>query len=232
MKDMDEPLQHKSLVERIAEELEAKIITGSIRPGQRVIEGDLCRTYGVSRSPVREAFQILQSRGFVVHEPRKGISVTRINRREAEDINLIRASLEELAMSLAVRNRTPELLKKLHKLHKQMIRTAQKGTETAYDQLNQRFHELINEACGNKRLTQLIHNFCKQTMRYRMAVIAGRGWMEKSQESHKAIIESFEIGDAEAAGRIRKSVLLSQIERLAEIFKNEEQESNLIRRNA
>lgn len=221
---MEELIKHKSLVEHIVEEVEAKIMAGSLRPGQRVVEENLCKTYGVSRSPVREAFQILQNRGFVVHEPRKGVSVTKINRSEAEDINLIRASLEELAMFLAVRKRTPELLKKLRKLHKQMIRTAQKGTETTYDLLNQRFHELIIDACGNKRLIKLINDFNKQTMRYRMAVIAGPGWMEKSQQSHKAIIDSFETGDAEAAGKMRRDVLMSQIERLTEIFKNVEEE--------
>jgi len=113
---MDELIKQKSLAEHIVEELEKKIVDGALQPGQRIIEEALCKTLGVSRSPVREAFQILESRGFVVREPRKGISVARSTQREAEDIYRIRASLDGLATSLAVEKQTPEFLKKLKKM--------------------------------------------------------------------------------------------------------------------
>jgi len=219
---MEELIRHKSLAEHIVEELEKKIVDRTLKPGQRIIEEALCRTFGVSRSPVREAFQILESRGFVRREPRKGITVARITRREAEDIYRIRASLEGLAMSLAVRNRTPPLLAKLRKMHEQMVKTAAKGNGTTYHQQNNKFHELIVSACGNPRLIELIRNFNKQTARYRLAAVSGPGWMEISTKIHAAIIATFEAGDAEEAERIRRNVIIGQIERFAEIFNGEE----------
>ena len=99
---MEGRINQKSLAEHIVEDLEQKIIVGILQPGQRIIEEALCKTYGVSRSPVREAFHILESQGFVIREPRRGISVAEITPREAEEIYRIRASLEGLAMSLAV----------------------------------------------------------------------------------------------------------------------------------
>ncbi|MHB9097228.1 MAG: GntR family transcriptional regulator, partial [Syntrophales bacterium] len=54
---MDELIKQKSLAEHIVEDLEQKIISRTLKPGQRIIEETLCRTFGVSRSPVREAFQ-------------------------------------------------------------------------------------------------------------------------------------------------------------------------------
>lgn len=220
---MDELIKQKSLAEHIVEELEKKIVDGALQPGQRIIEEALCKTLGVSRSPVREAFQILESRGFVVREPRKGISVARSTQREAEDIYRIRASLDGLATSLAVEKQTPEFLKKLKKMHEQMIRAAEKENVAAYQQLNEKFHGLLINVCENPRLIQLIQNFDKQTIRYRMAVSSGPGWMRNSTKIHAAIIVSFEAGDAEAAERIRKNSILGQIERFSEIFKNGEE---------
>jgi len=219
---MDELIRQKSLSEHIVEDLENKITGGTLKPGQRIIEEALCKTFGVSRSPVREAFQILENRGFVVREPRKGISVARITPLEAENIYRIRASLDGLATSLAVRNQTPDLLRKLKKIHEQMIRAAEKENGAAYQQLNQKFHTVLINACGNPRLIQLIGNFDKQTMRYRLAVMSSPGWMINSTKIHTGIIASFEAGDAEAAERIRKNSILGQIERFSEIFNNGE----------
>ena len=223
---MDGLIRQKSLAEHIVEDLEEKITDGTLQPGQRIMEEALCKTLGVSRSPVREAFQILESRGFVVREPRKGISVARNTQREAEDIYRIRASLDGLATSLALEKQTPELLKQLKKIHEQMIRAAEKENGAAYQQLNEKFHELLINASNNLRLIQLIRNFDKQTIRYRMAVANSPGWMANSTRIHSAIIASFEAGDAEAAGRIRKNSILGQIERFPEIFKNGEKNEN------
>jgi DNA-binding GntR family transcriptional regulator len=114
-------------------------------------------------------------------------------------------------------------MKKLRKMHEQMIRAAEKGNETAYQNLNQKFHDLIITTCGNPRLIQLIENFDKQTMRYRLTVASGQGWMTNSMRLHTAIVDAVEAGDAEAAERIRKESILGQIERFSEIFKNGEE---------
>ena len=218
-----EPIKQKRLAEHIVEELEARIIDGTLRPGQRIVEETLCKSFMVSSTPLREAFQILESRGFVVREPRRGIFVARISLREVEDIYRIRAGLEGLAMSLAVRHQTPELLDELKKLHEKMIRTAGKGDERAYQKLNRKFHETIVDACGNPRLIQLIRTFDKQTTRYRIAVMSGPGWMDNSTRIHTDVIAAFESGDAEAAERIRRGDVLNQINRFSEIFNNEEE---------
>ena len=220
---MDELIRQKSLAEHIVEDLERRIISRTLKPGQRIIEESLCKTFGVSRSPVREAFQILESQGFVVREPRKGISVAKILPQEAEDIYRIRAGLEGLSLSLAVQKQTPELLKKLKNLNARMIRASAKKNGKTYDSLNQKFHEMIVSACGNQRLAQLIRNFDKQTMRYRLAIVSSPGWMENSTRIHKALIAAFEAGDADAAERIRKNSILGQIRQFPEIFKNGEE---------
>ncbi len=219
---MDERIKQKSLAEHIVEDLERKIIDGSLTPGQRLIEQVLCDTFGVSRAPVREAFQILENRGFVVREPRKGVSVAKATRQEAEDIYRIRASLEGLATALAIQKRTADLIAALKAMHQRMVEAAEGKDLATYQELNQQFHELIIGACQNPRLVQLIENFDKQTMRYRMAITNRPGWMEKSARFHAATIASFESGDAEAAERIRRGAILGQIEQFRELFTNGE----------
>ncbi len=220
---MSEQIKHKSLAEHIVEELEAKIIDETLKPGQRIVEETFCKTYKVSHSPVREALQILESRGFVVREPRRGFTVVRITVQEAEDIYRIRAGIEGLAMSLAVQYRTPKLLSKLKKMHEKMSLAAEKGKDKVYQGLNRKFHEMIVNACDNPRLIQLIRTFDKQTARYRIAVMTGPGWMENSTRIHRAIIAAIEAGDADAAERIRRESILGQLERFSDIFSNGEE---------
>ncbi|NIS61678.1 MAG: FCD domain-containing protein [Proteobacteria bacterium] len=210
---MENFINHKSLVDQIVQGLEKEILEGTLTPGQRIIEAAICKRLRISRSPVREAFRILESEGFVVREARKGVSVVGLSLQEAEDIYRIRANLESLAAYLAVEKQSPEVLKKLKKLHIQMTEVAAAGNVEAYSNLNLEFHDILINACENRRLIQLIKTFSKQTMRYRLEGRSVPGWMNSSLKIHEAIIQSFESGDAEEAERLRKNAILSHIQR-------------------
>jgi DNA-binding GntR family transcriptional regulator len=219
---MENFIKHESLVHQIVQGLEKKILEGTLKPGARIIEEDLCRTLGVSRSPVREAFRILESEGFVTHEPRKGISVSEVSPEEASDIYLIRANLESLAISLAVRKQNPEVLKKLKGYNDEMKEAASRNDVRTYFELNLKFHETFVEACGNKRLIQLIRSFEKQITRYRLEVLSVPNWTRSSLKIHEELIRSFESGDAEKIEQIRRKGILSHIERFSNVVRKEE----------
>ncbi len=218
---MENFIKHKSLVEQIVQGLEKKILDGDLKPGQRIIEGSLCKTLRVSRSPVREAFRILESKGFVTSEPRKGTSVAKISTQEAEDIYMIRASLESLATYLAVKKQDPKVLKKLKALHQQMRKVPAKTDINSYFMLNLKFHEALINACENDRLIELINNFDKQTRRYRLEAISIPGWINSSIKIHDTIIQAFESGDAEEAEQLRKNMIVKQINRFSKKIKME-----------
>ena len=221
---MENFIRHESLVHQIVQGLETKILDGALKPGERIIEEDLCRTLGVSRSPVREAFRILESEGFVTHEPRKGISVSEISPQEAADIYLIRANLESLAIYLAVRKQNPVVLKKLKDCHQEMKKAASQNDVRTYYDLNLKFHEIFIETCENKRLIQLIKSFEKQIVRYRLEVLSLPNWMSSSLKAHEELIRAFESGDAEKAEQIRREGILSHIERFSRTTQKEEKE--------
>jgi DNA-binding GntR family transcriptional regulator len=219
---MENFIKHESLVHQIVQGLEKKILEGTLKPGERIIEEDLCRTLGVSRSPVREAFRILESEGFVTHEPRKGISVSEVSPEEASDIYLIRANLESLAISLAVQKQNPEVLKELKEYHQKMKEAASQNDVRTYFDLNLKFHEVFVEACGNKRLIQLIRSFEKQITRYRLEVLSVPDWTRSSLKIHEELIRSFESGDAEKIEQIRRKGILGHIERFSKVVRKEE----------
>jgi len=204
-------INHKSLVEHIVENIEQQIIDGTLKPGEHIIEAALCKKWDISRSPIREAYRIMESRGYVERIPRRGVYVAKVSPQEAEDIYRIRANLESLATYLAVKNMDPETLKQMKALHRKMIKLAEKEDLSEYYRFNLRFHKILTNACGNKRLIQMIDTFVKQTWRYRVEVLYIPGRLKASIENHEKIIRSIERGDAEQAELLRKNTILSNI---------------------
>jgi DNA-binding GntR family transcriptional regulator len=220
-------IKQKSLVDFIIQDLEDKINGGILKPGERIVEETLCKAFGVSRSPVREALRTLESQGYVVREPRKGVSVSRVTAKEIEDTYRIRANLESLAVYLAVKKQDPKVLQKLNKINRKMIELAEEGKVSgAYFNLNLKFHKTLVDACDNKRLIQMIDTFVKQTRRYRLQVLSIPGRIEASLKNHEMIVRSFEAGDAKKAESLRKDTILKNIRTFTEKFEKEEKDEN------
>jgi DNA-binding GntR family transcriptional regulator len=207
----DAAINHKSLVEHIVEKIEQQIMDGALKPGERIVEAALCKKLNISRSPLREACRILESQGYVVRLPRKGVFVAQVSPQEAEDICRIRANLESLATYLAVKKMNPKALKEMKALHRRMIKLAKNGNVSEYYRLNLKFHKILTNACENKRLIQMIDTFVKQTGRYRVEVLSIPGRLKASIENHEKIIRSIERGDAEEAELLRKNTILNNI---------------------
>lgn len=216
---------HKTLVERIVEDLEQKILDESLKPGQRINETEFCEKMGISRSPLREALRILESQGFLVRAPRRGLSVATFTFEEARDIYQIRANLESLAVYLAVEKNDPEVLGTLIALHEKMKSIGFEGDPWAYFHLNEQFHGILVQASANRRLIDLITTFEKQTRRYRIKVLGLPGKIETSIKNHEAIIRSFQEGNAEQAERWRKKAILDNISILFRYYGEENHEN-------
>ena len=201
----------QSLVTFITDDLEEKILNGTLKPGQRLLEAELCSTYDISQTPLREALRILESQGYVTHEPRKGVFVTKITIDDIEEIYRLRANLESLATYLAIKNNNPEVLAKLKKMHQQMIKAATQKDVKAYVALNLKFHEIIITASQSKRLIQMLQTFIKQTERFRLNILMNPEMFKSSIDAHENVIRLFESGDAEKAEKMRKKSILKNV---------------------
>lgn len=109
------PLHHEaaSLRIKIIEALRQAIELGVLKPGARLVEKNLCEQLDVSQTSLREALHEPQAEGVLTHVSNKGLSVTRITRRDAENIYRIRADLEALVVEQCIQMATDEDIKKL-----------------------------------------------------------------------------------------------------------------------
>jgi DNA-binding GntR family transcriptional regulator len=218
-------LLHKSLVQTLVENIEARILSEELKPGERLTEQMMCSVFDVSRSPLREAFRILENQGFLVNKARRGVFVPKLTRKEAIDIYAIRANLESLATFLAVKERGKELAKSLRGIHEKMKKAATDGDMKEYWLYNVRFHETLISSCGNKLLIEMLGRFNKQTMRYRAKILANPEKSEESLQKHEALIRSIEKGDAASAESLRKKAILDNIVLVEKTFENEEEDT-------
>jgi DNA-binding GntR family transcriptional regulator len=216
-------INHVNLSERIVQELEKMIISGFFKPGERIVETELCKTFGVSITPIREALKVLQSQGFIKHEPRKGASVTKMSNEEAEEIYRINAYLESLAVNLAVKNKDPKVLEELKRIHKKMVSLASKNKiDDNYKKLHIKFHDTLLSASKSERLIRLIKDLAKQAKPYRSTILAMPERSNSSLKIHETIIRCIEEGNAEKAENLRKKSILRSIEDFSKKFLDNE----------
>jgi DNA-binding GntR family transcriptional regulator len=215
---------HKSLVQTIVKNIEDRILSGELRPGERLTEQIMCDLLEVSRSPLREAFRILENQGFLKNRARKGVFVAKLNRKDAIDIYVIRANLESLATFLAVKRNGPTLLEDLRAFHEKMKKAVAGKDFAEYQRCNAQFHKTLISACGNDILAEMLERFDKQTMRYRLRILSSEGRVEESLKNHEALIRSIEAGDAAAAEKTRKEAILNNIALVEKTFDNDEED--------
>lgn len=186
----------RNLKEAVYQRLRENIANGSLSPGSSLKEADLVRDLGVSRTPIREALNLLWKEGLVEFVPGKGAFVKRWNRTEIIEVLLIREVLEGLAARLAAQKLTPRDLEQLSD-----YMDAYRRGQMDYAAADRRFHEHIVNASGVSRLTDLIHNLYDSlqmaNMLRLMFMMPSR--VEDSMAEHARIIEAFRRGDEDSA---------------------------------
>ncbi|MEV4938428.1 GntR family transcriptional regulator [Streptomyces zaomyceticus] len=147
---------HPSLRERVYVELRERIIEGEYPAGTRLVEREIADGLRVSRVPVREAMQRLESEGFLSVQPRRGSVVTDFGPEDAEHLFDVRENLEGLAARLAARHAGPARLRDLERLLARARKAAESGRLREAVSLNADFHRRIVELSGNPLLVDLM----------------------------------------------------------------------------
>jgi DNA-binding GntR family transcriptional regulator len=185
------------LRERIHEQLELLIISGSLAHGSRLVEGDLADTLGVSRGPIREALQLLWKDGFVDLRPRQGAFVHLPTQKEIDDFYDIRRALEREATRLAALRVTPAAAQRLRKSLEIAQGMLDKGDDPSAVHKKVRIHREISKIADNAVLDKMLSELEKRSNWYRgpfEPTNRRRAW-----EEHEAIVAAIVAGDAEAA---------------------------------
>jgi DNA-binding GntR family transcriptional regulator len=194
--------RHQTLREKILENIRDAILKGTLKAGERVSEPDLAERYGISRTPIREAFRQLESEGYLTVVPRKGAVVTSLSERDVEEFYSIKSILEGYAARLAAEKLTEKELERLETINKRLSRLATAGDVKSFFRIHNEFHELFIKASGNEKLLELILQLLKKFDRLRVASLSLPGRMEISVQEHDKIIEAFKNHDGDTADQL------------------------------
>jgi DNA-binding GntR family transcriptional regulator len=193
------PPRYRTKVDLAFEGLQQAILSGRIKPGERLTIAQLSEQLDMSSTPIREAIRLLEADGVITNEPHRGSTVTTIAPEEAEELYLIRAPVESLATKLATPRLTDADLGRLDELHGEMAAAVKATDDEALTRANASWHLYIYSASQATYLPRLI-------LRLWMPVRWGGLWVperrEQAYREHTAILEAMRARDAETASRL------------------------------
>ncbi len=184
--------------------LRKAILTGELKPGERLMEIHLANRLGVSRTPIREAIRKLELEGLVIMIPRRGAEVAQITEKSLKDVLEVRRALDALCVELACDRIDEEATQQLKKACEEFERATETKDATTIAKADVELHDIIVRATGNQRLIQLINNLSEQMYRYRFEYIKDENRHDNLIDEHRMIYESIVKRDKEGAARAAK----------------------------
>jgi len=215
------------LGERVSRILTEAILEDVLKGGDQLVEAELQKQFGISRSPLREAFRDLEKKGLVVIIPRKGTFVRRITRKDIEENFPVRAVLEGLAAQEAYQKKTGEVLKEMAQALDKMTTAVKKNDTKAYWENHLVFHDIFIRASGNDILINILKTLRMHSLWYRFSYQYYKENLQRSLAVHQKIFDLFEDQDAdktEIGNLVQKHIQIAYQRFLAYL---DEQESKL-----
>jgi DNA-binding GntR family transcriptional regulator len=181
----------------IARVLSDRIVCLDLVPGTRILEEEVGASFGVSRSPIREVFRMLEADGLVIRAARRGVSVTPMSRRDLDEVYACRVGLEGLAAAEAARHIDAETRKRIEGLLAGMRAAFDAKDVPTFFQNNVAFTRAIHAASQNQTLVRVVAGIEKQAMRYRyLAHLQSEEMLSMTLEGHSGV------GEAVLAGKV------------------------------
>jgi DNA-binding GntR family transcriptional regulator len=191
--------------EHIAERLEEEIIAGRLRGGARLDEASIAARFGVSRTPVREALQLLCGRSLAERAPWRGVLVSTLPPERIDLMFEAMAEIEAVCARLASQRMTPSERAGLEDLHRRMDEMAAAGDVEGYAPANTDFHSRIIEGCHNRDLVAMANSMRVALAGLRRYQLRDAGRIRRSSREHGAIVAGLAAGDpAATAAAIRR----------------------------
>jgi DNA-binding GntR family transcriptional regulator len=173
---------------RAYEQLENAILTGELKPRERLVENDLASRLGVSRTPVREALRRLEDRGLVRILPHRGAVVSDISTGEVENIYNVRIHLESLASRMACERIGPEGIQRVEEMEAAYEAEAARREIRSLMRANDRFHDAVYNAAENPCLFELIQQLRRQVHAVRFYAWAQPERIVRSLSEHRQML--------------------------------------------
>jgi DNA-binding GntR family transcriptional regulator len=190
------------LRERVYQSMQELIISRQLAPGQHLVESELAEMLGVSRQPIREALQLLNSAGWVDLRPGYGAFVHAPTETEVDQLLAVRAVLEGESARLAAELADVEGVARLRKICAEGEAALAADKTEAMVAANSELHRFITELSGNQVLMDFISQIDSRVQWYFTPIARTRG--RESWQEHAKLIDAIDSGDAEAACQIMR----------------------------
>lgn len=197
---------------RVLVQLRDMILKGDFMPGERLAEIPLAESLGASRTPVKLALASLEREGLIEPSPGGGYQMRRFTSREISDAIRVRGVVEGFAARLLAEEGPPrQLLRELHECLDAGDSTVQKprmelDDYAAYTEMNDNFHQLIIDGCGNATLKRMMELLVRQPFASPSSMLPmqssmeeGQQWMQQAHRQHHAIVQAIERGQGSRA---------------------------------
>ncbi|MEU0137656.1 GntR family transcriptional regulator [Streptomyces sp. NPDC006296] len=199
-------LQQTSMQAKVAEELRQMIISGELPPRSSLSEMALSQTFGVSRTPIREALKQLQIEGLVEVRPRVGTFVAVPSRREITELFQMKELFEGAAARLlALRGNVPEV-EQLDATMRAADAAVRAGDSERYEELVHEFHDLIVVGADNSKLQAHYRTLMNQLAYARLVrtSLAQPGRLSESDHEHHHVLDLIRAKDGDGAERVMR----------------------------
>ncbi len=198
------PRRRRNLAEEVADHIRDAILSGAMKPGERIDQDQVSDELGISRLPVREALIALHGEGLVRTLPRRGTYVERLTPNDIADHYQLFGHMAGLAASRAAARATDEQVAQMRALHDEM---ADVTDPNELERLNHELHRVINIAGGSRRLNNLIDLLARSLPQHFYGM--NPEWAGEAQEHHSDIIDAIAARDPSSAQRAMEGHMLT-----------------------
>ncbi len=196
---MEKTTAERQNVDLVHDRLRGAILRGEFRPGEELQQVPLAEQLGVSRTPLREAFRLLQREGLLEASPNRSYRVTSFSPRDLEELYVTFLPLQALAIRLTIPLLESEDIATMHGDLAQMDHYAEMHDVEAWERPHRDFHGRLVQH-GGRRVVDLLDQLSDHAGRYRRVYLEGTSYgFDAAAAEHREILDSCRAGDADLA---------------------------------
>jgi DNA-binding GntR family transcriptional regulator len=196
-----------SLTEKAYQAISSAIARLELKPGESLTQDRLAKWLSISRTPVREALRRLEQDGIIQTAPGRGLVVTELTIKDAEDLLEMLALLDTHAAYLAARRRTQEQAERLLEIAQALLLAAQQNDLEAWEEIDHPYHETLLEASGNVFLRRSIEDVRRRLQRLTYHLAVQPEHLLSGTHEHVALAQAIYERKAELAAEIMRQHL-------------------------
>ena len=196
-------LAPRALYQEVADRLRQQIYSRALEPGSWIDEMKLAQTFGISRTPLREALKVLAVEGLVTMKLRRGAYVTEVSRDDVAQVYHLLALLESDAAAAAAERADDAQRAQLAQLHARLEKQVRQ--RDAFFATNEQFHMALLQIAGNRWARQIVDDLRKVMKLNRHHSLFKRGRLADSLAEHRALMQAIEARDAARARELMRA---------------------------